>query len=73
MPGLRLYCVLRELHKSTLTAHLFAPAAGALHAERGPGYISEAAQFAKGGFGEVWRATRRPAREGLLPALGCLL
>lgn len=33
--------------------------AGKEHAERGPGYISEADQFAKGGFGEVWRATRQ--------------
>ena len=32
--------------------------------ERGPGYISEAAHFAKGGFGEVWKATRHSSSEG---------
>lgn len=32
--------------------------------ERGPGYISEAAHFAKGGFGEVWKATRHSSSRG---------
>ncbi len=40
------------------------PFAGKEPTNRGPGYISDADQFAKGGFGEVWRATRRPAKAG---------
>ena len=40
--------------------------AGRGPAERGPWYISDADQFAKGGFGEVWRATRRSAQGGTI-------
>jgi len=51
--------------------------AGKEHAERGPGYISEADQFAKGGFGEVWRATRQtkggmPSSASLMPGFAVL-
>ena len=38
--------------------------AGKKPLERGPGYISEAAHFAKGGFGEVWKATRHSSTQG---------